>query len=220
MTQPSNTLLAKLPRKVLREISPHLEPVVLTVGQALQPVLEHTGAVHFPLECVLSVLVTLEDTRSLEVALVGNEGLVGYPLLAATGLAFPSTVQTGGAALRIGGGELRTALRRQPALQAVFHDYGVSLMAQIASNAGCNHFHVLESRLARRLLMTRERLKSDTFRVTQEFLSSLLAVRRVGISKAASSLQRQGIIEYHRGQITILDRRGLVAASCACARHW
>jgi hypothetical protein len=213
-------LLAKLPRNVMRDFAPQLERVDLVTGQVLHPHSEAARQVHFPLGCVLSVLVKVEDSRLLEVALVGCEGLEGFPVLPGSGLPFLATVQSGGPALRIASGELSSAMRRHPSLDAAVHGHAASLTAQIATNAGCNHFHLLEPRLARRLLMTRDRLDSATFRLTQEFLSKLLSVRRVGISEAASSLQRRGLIEYHRGQMTILDHPGLEAASCSCSRDW
>lgn len=213
----TNLLLAKLPRRVLRDIAAELETVELEIGQVLRA--PHAQwHVHFPLRCVLSVLVMVEESLSLEVALVGCEGIEGFPLEHKTGLPFPAAVQIGGAALQMGGEQLLAAMGRHPTLKTAVHDHGATLIAQIATNAGCNHFHLLEPRLARRLLMTRDRVGSATFHLTQEFLSTLLAVRREGISEAASSLQRQGLIEYHRGEMTILNRAGLEAASCACSR--
>jgi hypothetical protein len=214
----TNLLLARLPRKVLRDVAAELETVELVMGQVLHAPGDTAWLVHFPLRCVLSVLVTVEQSLSLEVAMVGCEGVEGFPLSRTTGLPFPASVQIGGASLQMGGAQLLAAMARHPTLDAAVHDHGTTLLEQIAINAGCNHFHLLEPRLARRLLMTRERAGSGTFHLTQEFLSTLLAVRREGISEAASSLQRQGLIEYHRGEITILNRAGLEAASCSCPR--
>jgi hypothetical protein len=213
----SNKLLAQLPKKALRDLAPHLLSVDLDAGQVLHPA-GMAWQVYFPVGCVVSVLVKVEPTRSVEVALIGHEGLAGFPCIGSSGRPFPAVVQCAGPALQLPGAQLLAAMRAQPALQAVVQDHTALLMAQIATNAGCNHFHQLEQRLARRLLMARDRVGSVTFRVTQEFLATLLAVRRVGISEAASALQRNGFIEYHRGELTILDIPGLEAAACGCSR--
>jgi CRP-like cAMP-binding protein len=213
----TNRLLAQLPGKVLRELAPQLVSVDLEKGQALHSPGE-TWQVYFPLRCVVSVLIDVDTSRSLEVALVGREGLAGFPLMRGSRRPFSTVVQSSGAALRLAGSQLVTAMRVQPALNAAVHEHAASLIEQIATNAGCNHFHQLEQRLARRLLMARHRAGTATFQLTQEFLATLLAVRRVGVSEAASSLQRQGLIEYHRGEMTILDEAGLNRAACECSR--
>jgi CRP-like cAMP-binding protein len=215
--QATNSLLAQLPPDVLLDLAPHLVSVDLEMGQALfatAPVWQ----VYFPVRCVVSVLASIDGPRSLEVALVGREGLAGFPLVGSSRQPLPAIVQRGGAAMRLPGEQLLVAMSAHPPLHAAVHQHAGSLMMQMATNAGCNHFHQLEPRLARRLLIAGDHAGGSTFAFTQDFLASLLAVRRVGICEAASSLQRRGLIQYHRGQMTILDQAGLEAAACGCSR--
>ena len=149
--------------------------------------------------------------------MVGREGMVGVAL--ALGVAkspVRALVQGGGAAMRMSSGRFAGALRRSPALRDGLHAYIHELMSQISRTAACNRFHVVQARLARWLLMTRDRVGSDEFRMTHEFLAAMLGVRRVGVTEAATALQRRRLIEYSRGRIRILDRAGLRAASCSC----
>jgi CRP-like cAMP-binding protein len=213
----SNAVLAALPAKVLLEIKPHLAPVKLPFGR----VLYHSGKpmreVYFPARCLVSLLVVLEDELALEVALVGHEGVLGVPLaLGARISPVRALVQGAGDALRMNAAQFLVMMGRHPLLQRAVFGYAGRLMGQIAQTAACNRFHLLEPRLARWLLMTRDRLGCEEFRMTQEFLSTMLGVRRVGVSDAASSFQRQHLIEYSRGHITILDHAGLEAAACSC----
>ena len=213
---PANTLLASLPRKVYLQMLPSLSPVTLGFGQVLH---EHGAAlpeVYFPETCVVSLLVVV-DQNALEVALVGYEGLVGLSLgLGAELSPVRALVQGEGVALRLSRPHFRAALQKHPALRRAVYGYAGSLMAQIGQTAACNRFHQVHARLARWLLMTRDRLGSGEFRVTQEFLSAMLGVRRVGVSEAASAFRQQHLIEYSRGVITILDHAGLEAACCSC----
>jgi CRP-like cAMP-binding protein len=213
----SNKLLAALPRAAMRDILPALEPVTLVLGDVLHEPGQPLRHVYFPLSCLVSLIVVVEDQLALEVALVGREGVVGVSLVLGADLSpVRAVVQGGGSALRMTRAALRTALRAHAPLQTVLQRYADTLMGEIARTAGCNRFHLLEARLARWLLMTRDRVESADFLMTQEFLSIMLGVRRVGISDAASSFQRRHLIEYSRGHITILDHEGLEAASCSC----
>jgi CRP-like cAMP-binding protein len=211
-----NTLLASLPRKVYLQMLPSLLPVTLGFGQVLH---EHGAAieqVYFPEKCVVSLLVVVGES-ALEVALVGYEGLAGLPLALGVELSpVRALVQGEGAALRMSRTRFRAALGQHPSLQRAVYGYAGSLMGQIGQTAACNRFHKVHARLARWLLMTRDRLGSGEFRVTQEFLSAMLGVRRVGVSEAASAFQHQHLIEYSRGVITILDHPGLESACCSC----
>jgi CRP-like cAMP-binding protein len=215
-----NAVLAALPAKVLLEMTPHLVAAPLPFGQ----VLYHSGKamrdVYFPAGCLVSLLVVLEDELALEVALVGNEGVLGVPLaLGAKQSPVRALVQGAGNAWRMTAANFLLMMSRHPQLQRAVFGYAGLLMGQIAQTAACNRFHLLEPRLARWLLMTRDRMGCGDFRMTQEFLSTMLGVRRVGVSDAASSFQRQHLIEYSRGHITILDHEGLEAASCSCYRR-
>jgi CRP-like cAMP-binding protein len=215
----ANRLLAALPTKDYARLLSGLEPVTLTYGEVLHEPGNAIEHVYFPLDCLVSLLTIVEGRQALEVALVGREGIVGSRL--AFGIAVSSVravVQGTGTALRVESARFLQELRRSPALQQALFDFTDMLMSQITQTAACNTFHVLEARLARWLLMTRERLSSGEFSLTQNFLADMLGVRRVGVSVAAGALRRRKLIHYQRGHITILDQQGLEAASCSCYR--
>jgi CRP-like cAMP-binding protein len=212
-----NELLAAMPRRAYEALAPALAPVTLAFGEVLYRPGETVADVYFPCESMVSLLVPVADHLDVEVGMVGREGMVGASL--SLGIAqspVKALVQGAGSALRLSAARFRRELRDNPALQRGVNRYIHALMEQITQTAGCNRFHVVEARLARWLLMTRDRMRSSQFRMTHEFLSHMLGVRRVGVTEAASSLQRQKLIEYTRGSIKILDGRGLEAASCGC----
>ncbi len=212
-----NVLLASLPRKAYQELLPGFSEVTLAFGEVVyehdQPMLH----VYFPCSSLVSLLVVVDRDVALEVALAGREGMVGVPLALGAQLSpVRAIVQGEGMALRMNKARFLATLRGNLPLQQAIDGYAHGLMAQIAQTAACNRFHLLNARLARWLLMTRDRVGSGEFRVTQEFLSAMLGVRRVGVSEAASSFQDQRLIQYTRGVITILDHAGLEAACCSC----
>jgi len=212
-----NELLAAMPRKAYDALVPALVPVTLAFGEVLYRAGEAITDVYFPCESMVSLLLPVENHIDIEVGLVGREGMVGASLsLGITDSPVKALVQGAGSALRLSAARFRRELAGNPALQRAVNRYLHSLMQQITQTAACNRFHVVEARLARWLLMTRDRMRSPRFRMTHEFLSHMLGVRRVGVTEAASSLQRKKLIEYTRGNIQILDDRGLEAASCAC----
>ena len=214
-----NLLLASLPLRTAQDLLAQLTPVHLAFGQVLYERGQPMRAVYFPVEGLVSLLALVGDRNALEVAMVGREGMVGIPLaLGVSRSPMRALVQGGGTGLRMSRTRFDTAMRRSPPLRKVLLEYASALMGQIAQTAACNRFHVVEARLARWLLMTRDRAGSDDLAVTQEFLSSMLGVRRVGISEAASAFQRSKLIEYSRGRIRILDHAGLEAACCTCYR--
>jgi CRP-like cAMP-binding protein len=158
-----------------------------------------------------------DGSAALEVGMVGREGMLGVQVaLDVDSVPLRALVQGLGQAWRIGRAPFRIELARNSALQRVMHRYVYVLMAQLAAAAGCLRFHLIGPRLARWLLMSQDRAQLDRFRVTHEFLAYMLGVRRVGITGAAGALQRAGLIEYRRGQLTVLDRPGLEAAACTC----
>jgi len=196
-----------------------LEPVKLVYGQVLY---EPTGLirhVYFPIDCLVSLLTAVDNGRVLEVGMVGNEGMVGMPMVLGIGeSAVRALVQGGGTAMRMPASRFRTEFNKNILLQRALFRYTHLLMAQVSQTAACNRFHEAEGRLARWLLMTSDRLHTDEFLLTHEFLAHMLGVRRVGVTKAAEGLRRKKLIVYSRGHITILDRKNLEKAACVCYR--
>ncbi len=213
----ANSLLAALPSKDYQHLLPGLEQVTLTFGDTIyEPgaVIRH---VYFPNDSLVSLLTLVEGHLALEVGLIGREGMLGISLALGINISpVRALVQGTGTALRMKSARFLQELRHSPVLRQEIYRYTHVLMAQVTQTAACNRFHVVEARLARWLLMTRDRVRSDEFRLTQEFLAHMLGVRRVGVTKAASALQRRKLISYSRGNIKILDRKKLEAASCPC----
>ena len=213
----ANSLLAALPRKECRHLIDELEQVALTYGEVLYEPGEEIRHVYFPNDSIVSLLTLVDQHQALEVGLVGREGMVGIPLALEISISpVRALVQGTGTAMRMKASSFLKELRQSHALQRELHRYTYALMAQITQTAACNRFHVVEARLARWLLMTQDRMQSNQFRLTQEFLSDMLGVRRVGVTNAACTLQQNKLISYSRGNITILDRKGLEAACCSC----
>src|SRR5689334_7153836 len=213
----ANALLASIgvPRERER-IAGWLKPVSLGFGDVLYES-ERIRQVYFPVDCLVSLLVPLQDHLAVEVAVVGSEGMVGVSV--ALGMHTSLTqaiVQGSGTALRMGASHFQDELRRSTAVSSGIHRYIHLLMGQLSQTAACNAFHSIEARCARCLLATRDRMQSDEIELTHEFLAHMLGVRRVGVSVAAGNLQRQGLISYSRGHIAILDPERLAAVACEC----
>lgn len=212
-----NHLLARLPNLERRRLLAHCEPVELSFGERLCEQGERIRHVYFPTGGFISLVSSIGRRPRLEVGLVGTEGMLGVSLLVGVNDApLRALVQGAGSALRIEAGEFSRVLTRSPVLRQALTRYLYVLMNQLAQMAACTRFHVVEARLARWLLMTRDRAHSDEFYLTQEFLAYMLGVRRVGITRAAGALQRRKLIHYSRGKMSVLDGRGLERASCEC----
>jgi CRP-like cAMP-binding protein len=212
-----NALLALLPPSDRKRILTVCEPVELCFAEILAEPGERIRQVYFPTRSFISLTTPTGVHGDLEVALIGDEGMLGASLLLGVDASpVHAQVQGAGPALRLGAQVFRGELKRSASLNRVLGRYVYITLCQLAQTAACNRFHLLEARLARRLLMTYDRAHADTFHITHDFLAHMLGVRRVGITKAASSLQRQSLIRYHRGDITILDLPRLKSAACAC----
>jgi len=210
-------MLAALPRKQYRRLLTGLESVALTFGEVLHEPGKRIRHVYFPSDSLVSLLTVVEGHLALEVGMVGREGMVGVPLsLGAQVSPVRALVQGEGTAMRMKSARFTEEIRKSPQLQQEVARYTRALLAQITQTAACNRFHVVEARLARWLLMTRDRVRSDEFRLTHAFLGHMLGVRRVGVTMAARALQKRKLIAYSRGKITILDRGGLKRAACSC----
>ncbi len=213
----ANRLLAALPPKEQVRLLTGLEPVKLTYGDVLYESGEQMLHVYFPSDCLVSLLTVVDGSRVLEVGLVGREGMIGSRLALGIGTSpLRALVQGSGTAMRMTSARFLQEFQRSQALQRAMFSFTDSLMMQVTQTAACNRFHMVKERLARWLLMTRDRLLSSEFRLTHEFLADMLGVRRVGVTSAASALQRKKLIRYRRGNITILDQHGLEAAACSC----
>jgi CRP-like cAMP-binding protein len=217
LTPVQNHLIERLPPRDRTRLLDLCEPVELVLSQVLCEAGTPTRHAYFPIEGFISLVARVDDHPGLEVGMVGREGMVGVQLvLGITTMPLRALVQGPGASWRIDAAAFKSALARSPAMRHELDRYLYVLMAQTMASAGCLRFHLIGPRLARWLLMSQDRAHGDHFHVTHEFLSYMLGVRRVGVTVAAGELQRRGLISYHRGELTVLDRAGLEAAACSC----
>ena len=213
----ANRMLAALPRAAYARLSPKLEPVSLKFGEVLYESGDPIRHVYFPGNSLVSLLTVVDRHLALEVGMVGHEGMVGVAFaLGIVESPVRAMVQGAGSAMRLKVSLFRSELGQSEVLRRQVLLYAHALMAQVAQTAACNRFHVVEARLARWLLMTRDRLASNRFHLTHEFLGHMLGVRRVGVTNAAQALRQRNLINYNRGDIAIVDARGLESAACSC----
>jgi CRP-like cAMP-binding protein len=212
-----NRLLATLPTNEYKRLVPKLKTVSLALGEELYEPGSVIKYVYFPNDSIISLISELSVTSGLEVGMVGNEGMAGLAVFMGVGSSSTrALVQGAGTAMRMTSGAVRTEANRLGSLHHLLHRYSHSLLTQVSQSSACNRFHLVDSRLARWLLMTNDRLGLEEFPLTQEFLSNMLGVRREGVSRAAGALQEAKLIRYSRGMISLLNRRGLEAKSCKC----
>ncbi len=216
-TVKSNRILASLPRTLLDRVLPDLDLQPLKLRQVLQPRGKTLDQVVFPIQGVASMVSMGNSGDSVEVATVGCEGMIGLPLfLGGKKAAVEVFIQVPGEGLFLGAAQFREHLAREESFSQTLLLYTQALLTQVAQCSACNCYHAVEARCARWLLQTHDRVKGDTFPLTHEFLGLMLGVRRASVSNTAQTLQLRGLIRYHRGVITIVNRKGLEASACDC----
>lgn len=212
-----NRLLCLLPAPDLARLRLHLKPVSLSLGEVLYDSGRRQRQVYFPTTAVISLMYLLTDGTPAQIAVVGNEGILGVSLFMG-GEATPSTavVQSAGHAYRLSGTLLKEEFTRAGAMQPLLLRYTQALLTQMAQTAVCNRHHSLDQQLCRWLLLSLDRLSGNRLAMTQELMANVLGVRREGVTGAAGNLQEAGLIRYSRGQITVIDRAGLERRTCEC----
>ena len=212
-----NRLLAALPCEAWRAWSSQVEPVEMPLGQILYEPGVRLGHVYFPTTAIVSLLYVMEDGSSAEIAVVGNEGIVGISLFMG-GESTPSraVVQSAGAGFRLKAEVMLEAFERAGSVMHLLLRYTQALITQMSQTAVCNRHHSLDQQLCRWLLLSLDRLRGNDLVMTQELIANMLGVRREGVTEAAGHLQRAGLIQYRRGHITVLDRAGLERRTCEC----
>jgi CRP-like cAMP-binding protein len=214
---PPNQLLAALSKEQYGRLAPNLIAFPLVFGETVYELGDIIRHIYFPASGIISLLTAVEDRSTLEVGIVGREGMVGLPVFMGVKVSRNrAVVQGAGSAMGIKAGAFLKECNNGGSLSRLLLRYTHSRLTQVAQGAACNQFHPINARLARWLLMTHDRMQSNEFQLTQEFLSNMLGVRREGINKAAGALQQQDLIRYARGTLTILKRTGLAAIACEC----
>ena len=216
-TPKQNSLLAALPGAEYERLLPYLELVPLPLGWAVYEAGGAQGYVYFPTTSIVSLLYVMEDGSSAEIAVVGNEGLVGITLfMDGESTSSRAVVQSAGFGYRLKASVLRTEFDQRGDLQQLLLRYAQTLITQMAQTAVCNRHHAVEQQLCRWLLLSLDRLPANVLTMTQELIANMLGVRREGVTEAAGKLQAAGLIHYSRGKITVLDRPRLEERVCEC----
>lgn len=212
-----NHLLAALPEPQFLNLAQHLELIDLTLGTVLYESGDELRYAYFPASAIVSLLYVMENGASAEIAIVGNDGIIGVALFMG-GLTMPNraVVQSAGTAYRLRAHVLLDEFNRCGAVHDLLLRYTQALITQMTQTAACNRHHSVDQQLCRWLLLSLDRLATNEIRMTQELIANMLGVRREGVTEAAGNLQRAGLINYSRGHITVLDRLGLEARVCEC----
>ena len=221
MAQPAdprhNQLLGALPEAEWARWQPHLEPVLMPLGKSLYESGAKLNHVYFPTTAIVSLLYVMEDGASAEIAVVGNEGLVGVSLfMGGESTTSRAIVQSAGHGFRLRSGLMMQEFNRAGPVMHLLLRYTQALITQMAQTAVCNRHHTLDQQLCRWLMLSLDRLQSNELVMTQELIANMLGVRREGVTEAAGNLQKDGLIRYRRGRITVLDRQGLERRACEC----
>lgn len=212
-----NHLLAALPPTELRDLIPHLEPIHMPLGYTLCEAGDQLPYAYFPASAVISLHYILENGASSEIASIGREGMLGVSLfMGGEATSSRVTVQIPGFGYRLKDSFLLQQFRKGGLLQRMLLRYSLTLITQIAQTGVCNRYHTIEQQLCRWFLLTLDRLGSNELSMTQELIGNILGVSREGVAGVAGKLQRKGIIRYHRGHITVLNRTGLERGACEC----
>ncbi len=216
-TPQQNGLLSALPKEVQERVYPNLELVPMALGMVLYESGDTMRHVYFPTDCIVSLLYVMQNGASAEISVVGNEGLVGISLFMG-GESTPSraVVQSAGYAYRLSGEIMKDEFNRHGETLMLMLRYTQALITQMAQTAVCNRHHTIDQQLCRLLLLSLDRLPSNRLTMTQELIANMLGVRREGVTDAAGKLQKLHVIEYSRGEITVLDRAKLESLSCEC----
>jgi CRP-like cAMP-binding protein len=212
-----NHLLAAIPEAEWNRFAPDLTPVAMPLGDVVYESGDEQPYVYFPTDCIVSLLYVMEDGAAAEIAIVGNEGLIGISLFMGGGSTVNrAVVQSAGSAFRMKGKYIRDEFVLAGPVQHLFLRYTQALIAQMGQTAVCNRHHTVVQQFCRWLLMSLDRLPSNELTMTQELIANMLGVRREGVTEAAGKLQHAGVIQYHRGRIRVLDRQKLEAMTCEC----
>lgn len=217
--KPVNRLLAALPEDEYLRLYPHLEPVKLPQHKILYGAGENYEYAYFPSHSIISSVSIMENGSTIEIGVIGNEGMVGIPIILDTSYSNSTTiVQVGNGGYRIAAEHLREELYRQGVLHRLLMRYVQARIIQLGQTAACNRYHNIEQRFSRWLLTVRDNVQKDEYQLTHEFISQMLGVRRTGVTEIAGRFQKAGIIHYKRGLVSILNRTKLEACTCEC--YW
>ena len=215
--KPINRLLAALPKKDYQRLLPHLEPVELPQHKILYDAGEHYEYAYFPSHSIVSTVAIMENGATTEIGVIGNEGMVGLPIILNTSYTNSTAiVQVGNGGYRIAAELLQAELERSQVLKTLMMRYVQARIIQLGQTAACNRYHNTEQRFARWLLTVQDNIQRNEFQLTHEFISQMLGVRRTGVTEVAGKFQKANIIQYKRGLINITSREKLEASTCEC----